>query len=51
MSQESIEISFPGISVMLALFLHPMGWGAGRVQRLCGPDAEPFYPADCSIGT
>ncbi|XP_016928670.1 LHFPL tetraspan subfamily member 2 protein [Drosophila suzukii] len=39
-----------GISVMLALFLHPMGWGAGRVQRLCGPDAEPFYPADCSIG-
>ncbi|XP_034653727.1 LHFPL tetraspan subfamily member 2 protein [Drosophila subobscura] len=39
-----------GISVMLALFLHPMGWGAARVQRLCGPEAEPFYPADCSIG-
>ncbi|XP_017045158.1 LHFPL tetraspan subfamily member 2a protein [Drosophila ficusphila] len=39
-----------GICVMLALFLHPMGWGAARVQRLCGPDAEPFYPADCSIG-
>ncbi|XP_017120231.1 LHFPL tetraspan subfamily member 2 protein [Drosophila elegans] len=38
------------ISVMLALFLHPIGWGAPRVQRLCGPDAEPFYPADCSIG-
>ncbi|KAH8254293.1 hypothetical protein KR032_009415 [Drosophila birchii] len=39
-----------GISVMLALFLHPLGWRAARVQRLCGPEAEPFYPADCSIG-
>ncbi|XP_016981347.1 LHFPL tetraspan subfamily member 2 protein isoform X2 [Drosophila rhopaloa] len=39
-----------GISVMLALFLHPIGWRAARVQRLCGSDAEPFYPADCSIG-
>lgn len=35
---------------MLALFLHPLGWRAVRVQRLCGPEAEPFYPADCSIG-
>ncbi|XP_033251767.1 LHFPL tetraspan subfamily member 2a protein-like [Drosophila miranda] len=39
-----------GISVMFALFLHPLGWRATRVQRLCGPEAEPFYPADCSIG-
>ncbi|ALC42362.1 CG3770 [Drosophila busckii] len=39
-----------GISVMLALFLHPLGWRATRVQRLCGVEAEPFYPADCSIG-
>ncbi|KAH8309181.1 hypothetical protein KR059_006632 [Drosophila kikkawai] len=39
-----------GISVMLAFFLHPLGWRATRVQRLCGPEAEPFYPADCSIG-
>ncbi|XP_017096601.2 LHFPL tetraspan subfamily member 2 protein [Drosophila bipectinata] len=39
-----------GISVMLALFLHPLGWRAERVQRLCGQEAEPFYPADCSIG-
>ncbi|XP_030558330.1 LHFPL tetraspan subfamily member 2a protein [Drosophila novamexicana] len=39
-----------GIAVMLALFLHPLGWRAPRVQRLCGPEAEPFYPADCSIG-
>lgn len=39
-----------GISVMLALFLHPVGWSAARVQLLCGPDAEPFYAAGCSIG-
>ncbi|XP_020808181.1 lipoma HMGIC fusion partner-like 2 protein isoform X1 [Drosophila serrata] len=44
------DARFPGISVMLALFLHPLGWRAARVQRLCGPEAEPFYPADCSIG-
>ncbi|XP_061400736.1 LHFPL tetraspan subfamily member 2a protein [Musca vetustissima] len=39
-----------GISVMLSLFLHPMGWSASRVQLLCGPDAEPFYAAGCSLG-
>nr|AAL25492.1 SD01285p [Drosophila melanogaster] len=39
-----------GICMMLGLFLHPMGWRANRIQRLCGMDAEPFYPADCSIG-
>ncbi|XP_039484267.1 LHFPL tetraspan subfamily member 2 protein [Drosophila santomea] len=39
-----------GICMMLALFLHPMGWRASRIQRLCGMDAEPFYPADCSLG-
>ncbi|XP_032590610.1 LHFPL tetraspan subfamily member 2a protein isoform X2 [Drosophila grimshawi] len=39
-----------GIAVMLALFLHPLGWRAQRVQLLCGAEAEPFYPADCSIG-
>ncbi|KAH8415959.1 hypothetical protein KR222_005302 [Zaprionus bogoriensis] len=39
-----------GIAVMLALFLHPLGWRAPRVQQLCGPEAEAFYPADCSIG-
>lgn len=31
--------------------LHPMGWGANRVVRLCGPDASPFYPGDCRIGS
>lgn len=39
-----------GISVMMSLFLHPLGWSATRVQLLCGPDAEPFYAAGCSIG-
>ncbi|XP_011189948.1 LHFPL tetraspan subfamily member 2a protein isoform X1 [Zeugodacus cucurbitae] len=38
------------ISIMLALFLHPLAWGAPRVQLLCGADAEPFYPAGCTIG-
>ncbi|XP_017484491.1 PREDICTED: lipoma HMGIC fusion partner-like 2 protein [Rhagoletis zephyria] len=38
------------ISIMLALFLHPLAWGVPRVQLLCGADAEPFYPAGCSIG-
>lgn len=35
---------------MIALFLHPLGWGAKRVMALCGPDAEAFFPAACSIG-
>ncbi|XP_013119103.1 LHFPL tetraspan subfamily member 2a protein [Stomoxys calcitrans] len=39
-----------GISVMLSLFLHPLGWSATRVQLLCGADAEPFYAAGCSLG-
>ncbi|XP_065367416.1 LHFPL tetraspan subfamily member 2a protein isoform X2 [Calliphora vicina] len=39
-----------GISVMMSLFLHPLGWSAPRVHLLCGPDAEPFYAAGCSIG-
>lgn len=39
-----------GISVMIAVFLHPIGWGARRVMVMCGADAEAFYSADCSIG-
>lgn len=39
-----------GISVMMTIFLHPMGWGAPRVLALCGPGAEPFYPSMCSVG-
>lgn len=39
-----------GILVLIPLFLHPLGWNAKRVKRLCGPDAESFYFADCQIG-
>lgn len=35
---------------MIAIFLHPLGWGAQRVIKLCGHDAEAFYPAECQIG-
>lgn len=49
-----IELKFsiicPGILVMFAVFLHPIGWGAKRVVAMCGPDSESFYPAECSIG-
>lgn len=42
--------NFSGILVMIAVFLHPIGWGAKRVILMCGADAEAFYPAECSIG-
>lgn len=35
---------------MIAVFLHPIGWGAKRVIRMCGADSEAFYPAECSVG-
>lgn len=41
---------FLGIAVLISLFLHPMAWGEKRVQRLCGHDAEAFWPADCRLG-
>lgn len=27
-----------------------MGWGSERVQKLCGREASPFYPGECSFG-
>ncbi|KAJ3647533.1 hypothetical protein Zmor_019404 [Zophobas morio] len=39
-----------GICFILGVMLHPMGWGVGRVQDLCGRQASPFYPGDCSLG-
>lgn len=39
-----------GIGVMVAIFCHMLGWGANRVHRLCGSEAEPFYAAECGIG-
>jgi len=38
------------ISVLISIIFHAMGWGEDRVQRLCGPDAEAFWPGDCRIG-
>lgn len=35
----------------MGIMLYPMGWGVERVQRLCGHDASPFYPGNCSIGS
>lgn len=39
-----------GIGGMLALFCYMLGWGAPRVLRVCGPDADAFYAAECTIG-
>lgn len=39
-----------GIFYILGLVVYPAGWGAQRVQKLCGHDAEPFFPAECSLG-
>lgn len=44
------RLIFTAICVLIALFLHPFGWGHGRVQRLCGADSEAFWPADCTLG-
>ncbi|KOX80553.1 Lipoma HMGIC fusion partner-like 2 protein [Melipona quadrifasciata] len=32
------------------MILYPAGWGAERVQRICGPEADAFYLAECSLG-
>ncbi|XP_066587747.1 LHFPL tetraspan subfamily member 2 protein [Prorops nasuta] len=39
-----------GILYLLGMILYPAGWGAERVQRICGPDADAFYLADCTLG-
>ncbi|XP_067003719.1 LHFPL tetraspan subfamily member 2 protein [Anabrus simplex] len=39
-----------GIFYILGLVLYPAGWGSYRVQKLCGHDAAPFFPADCTLG-
>lgn len=33
------------------MILYPAGWGAERVQRICGPEADAFYLAECSLGS
>jgi len=32
------------------MILYPAGWGAERVQRICGSEADAFYLANCSLG-
>lgn len=39
-----------GVLYLVGLALFAGGWGADRVQRLCGPDAAPFYLDSCSLG-
>ncbi|XP_053978552.1 LHFPL tetraspan subfamily member 2 protein [Hylaeus anthracinus] len=39
-----------GISYLLGMILYPAGWGAERVQRICGPESDAFYIADCTLG-
>ncbi|KAE8749905.1 hypothetical protein FOCC_FOCC003374 [Frankliniella occidentalis] len=39
-----------GVLYLLGLALFAGGWGADRVQRLCGPNTAPFYLDSCSLG-
>lgn len=40
-----------GIFYLLGMILYPAGWGAERVQRICGSEANAFYLAECSLGS
>lgn len=44
------SIFHAAICVLIALFLHPFGWGHDRVTKLCGKDSEAFWPSDCQLG-
>ncbi|XP_014212029.1 LHFPL tetraspan subfamily member 2 protein [Copidosoma floridanum] len=39
-----------GVIYLLGMILYLAGWGAERVQRICGAEADAFYLADCSLG-
>uniref|UniRef100_A0A182T4P3 Lipoma HMGIC fusion partner-like 2 protein n=1 Tax=Anopheles maculatus TaxID=74869 RepID=A0A182T4P3_9DIPT len=44
---------FQAISAMFVLcgyLVYPLAWDVPRVKKLCGPDAEPYSPADCTLG-
>lgn len=43
-------IILAGLLILISLVFYPAGWGAERVQDLCGPDAAPFQPGTCAIG-
>ncbi|XP_043288761.1 LHFPL tetraspan subfamily member 2a protein [Venturia canescens] len=42
--------AFAGLLYVLGIILYLAGWGAERVQKICGPDADAFYLGDCSFG-
>ncbi|KAK6185660.1 hypothetical protein SNE40_007842 [Patella caerulea] len=42
--------SIAGLMNILGLFLYPAGWGARRLNLLCGDKASPFYIDQCSMG-
>lgn len=39
-----------GLFGVIGMVLYPWGWGAPRVQKLCGEYSQPYLPGDCSIG-
>ncbi|XP_058798354.1 LHFPL tetraspan subfamily member 2 protein [Phymastichus coffea] len=39
-----------GIAYLLGMIFHAGGWGADRVRRICGIEADAFYLANCSLG-
>ncbi|CAH1388523.1 unnamed protein product [Nezara viridula] len=39
-----------GLFYILGIIMYSAGWGSARVVRLCGPESQPFYLGDCSIG-
>uniref|UniRef100_A0A182W8X0 Lipoma HMGIC fusion partner-like 2 protein n=1 Tax=Anopheles minimus TaxID=112268 RepID=A0A182W8X0_9DIPT len=44
---------FQAIAAMMVLcgfLVYPLAWDVPRVKKLCGPDAEPYSPADCTFG-
>jgi hypothetical protein len=45
-----VTCSALGIFYILGLVVYPAGWGAQRVQKLCGHEAAPFFPAECNLG-
>jgi hypothetical protein len=51
-SHQKIDVtsSALGIFYILGLVVYPAGWGAARVQKLCGHEAAPFFPAECNLG-
>lgn len=41
---------FIGLVYLIGMVLYPAGWGAERVKKMCGKDADIFSPGDCVLG-